>query len=1093
MTSMMAQAQTHITFDTEDYGTLGVYDTWVDSPFRTGQLNGNVQVVDNHLTDDETNTSAKILGVQRSRFGSNTFGAKINLKETFELTPTQRYVHVMMHKPVEGKVMLIGLGKRADRAEQSNEVEQFWTYPLNEVKTGEWFDAVFPIKGNGGIDIYSLVIVPHCEAPHTLGDDFVAYVDDIYLDDSSIPRVGAGDYTLNFTADTPHGRANERWTSKIGLNGSADGNQSINIPTSPNKMAYNQLFDIPFKAKAGETVTAQFGYTSSWMHSYVYIDRDGDGQFSAMVDDNLNLNSSCDLMAYTLYSNGASTGKNSAGTSISDANNGFNVSITPPSFTIPSNLANGFYRMRYKVDWNNIDAGGDINSFISNGGIIVDVMLNVHGDYCNVTNDNRNGEVQTATGETLNGYRAAFGQPLKVKMIPSNGFEYSGIRIRHGYNLTGDSLVHGNPQYRDVIIYADEFDAEDCVTIPAEYMDGDVLIEGLFVEEGAGDGRMKVTYNVVLDEKVILTKTIKVTKGSEWPDHGFTSEASSVYYTLSAKPSEGVVENDTVVVLNLKQNLPFKTSVDFANARWHHLAISSSKNYIAHSSSSYIGIGATTTATPAESDENAQWAFIGDVLNGFQIVNKGAGEGKILSSNHDTSTNTGGSTFPVMTATPVPSTHNTYWVPTKSNDISGANGFYLHQLGQTSNKLNKRDDKLAYWTGGADAGSTLVVTELTGYAVTITAPASSHGTLEVFDGEDAVNSGSRVDEGTVLTIVATPNAYYSVTEITVNGTPIEAVDGVYTYTVGTEAITVAASFLRDPNAPIEYCIPEYAGTGSSRTTTTRTDRYLRNLEVTDGVNSITTESYGSTSGRQVYKDETSKILTTTAGATISLTVNASMWAMHNFIYVDFNLDGLDSNDRVMYSDEAAGTFTFTIPANQAPGTYRVRHMIDWTNTNPCEFAQGQGSDNAEAVTDFLLVIESQELAEPRTVTVISANEALGTVAITDPATEDSSVSTTQKAVTVEATAADDAAFMNWTANGEVVSTETTYTYTGETDIELTANFGYTVTYTVGSEGNAIFSIDGAGVTSGDVVAAGSMLTITVSPVTGKDAEVTVND
>lgn len=104
------QAQT-ITFETEDYAGLGVYDTWEASPFRTGELSGNVAVVDNHLKSTDGNNSDKILGMQRSRFGSNTFGVKIDLKETFELTPTQRYAHVMIYKPREGRVMLIGLGK----------------------------------------------------------------------------------------------------------------------------------------------------------------------------------------------------------------------------------------------------------------------------------------------------------------------------------------------------------------------------------------------------------------------------------------------------------------------------------------------------------------------------------------------------------------------------------------------------------------------------------------------------------------------------------------------------------------------------------------------------------------------------------------------------------------------------------------------------------------------------------------------------------------------------------------------------------------------------------------------------------------------
>ena len=38
---MFASAQTEVTFDTQDYKSIGVYDTWEASPFRTGVLNGN--------------------------------------------------------------------------------------------------------------------------------------------------------------------------------------------------------------------------------------------------------------------------------------------------------------------------------------------------------------------------------------------------------------------------------------------------------------------------------------------------------------------------------------------------------------------------------------------------------------------------------------------------------------------------------------------------------------------------------------------------------------------------------------------------------------------------------------------------------------------------------------------------------------------------------------------------------------------------------------------------------------------------------------------------------------------------------------------
>ncbi len=494
MLSTMAQAQTVATFETADYGAIGVYDTWPESPFRTGALTGNYAVVDNHLQDDDTNSTSKILGVQRSRFGSNTFGVRIDLKETFELTPTAKYVHVMIHKPTEGRVMLIGLGKRQDRPEQSPEVEQFWAYPANDIKVGEWFDAVFAIKGNGGIDIYSLVIVPDCEAPHQLTEDFVAYVDEIVINDNMKPRFGLGYYPVNFATDAEWGRS-DRKINGVNLNSSSSGLQSVTI-TDADRTGYMKRFDTPFKAKPGETVTPSFSYSGTWMHGFVYLDRDNNGDFSYGVDANNYRDASTDLMAYSYYkATGTTTGRNSAGTAIYETNQGNNV-LNPPAFVVPSDLAPGIYRMRYKVDWNSIDAGGSIasgNHILDNGGGVVDVLLNVHGDNVTVNQDNRNGEILLAsTGETIDNEVVPFGQPLKIKMNPSNGFDYKGIRVRHGYNLDGDSLVKDNPQYRDVFYTASQFASDHTFTIPGECFDGDVLIEGLFVEAGTapepGDG-----------------------------------------------------------------------------------------------------------------------------------------------------------------------------------------------------------------------------------------------------------------------------------------------------------------------------------------------------------------------------------------------------------------------------------------------------------------------------------------------------------------------------------------------------------------------------------------------------------------------------
>lgn len=204
--SLTMNAQ-NITFETNDYKQIGIYDTWEASPFRTGALQGNYAVVDNHLTEvDEMlgkapNPSQKILAIQRSRFGSNTFGARIDLTETFELTPETQYIHVMVNRPYSGRIMVVGLGKRTDRPAQSPDTEQFWAMSTSDVLPNQWVDVVLPIKGNGSIDIYSLVVVPDCESPHNYTNDALCYIDNIEINDDSTSRSANID-TLSPSATT---------------------------------------------------------------------------------------------------------------------------------------------------------------------------------------------------------------------------------------------------------------------------------------------------------------------------------------------------------------------------------------------------------------------------------------------------------------------------------------------------------------------------------------------------------------------------------------------------------------------------------------------------------------------------------------------------------------------------------------------------------------------------------------------------------------------------------------------------------------------------------------------------------------------------
>lgn len=193
--SVAVQAQT-ITFDTSDYHAIGVYDTWEQSPFRTGKLQGNAAVIDNHLAND-ANSSSKIVGVQRSRYGSNTFAVRIDLCTPFRLTKQPRYVHVMVWKPVESRVLVGGLGRRTEKEWQWQDgtCEQFLSSTTVAAPANRWVDVVVPIKGfsyaecsGEGIVIETLFIAPDLESRHDLSEDFACYIDNIEINDNPAPR-----------------------------------------------------------------------------------------------------------------------------------------------------------------------------------------------------------------------------------------------------------------------------------------------------------------------------------------------------------------------------------------------------------------------------------------------------------------------------------------------------------------------------------------------------------------------------------------------------------------------------------------------------------------------------------------------------------------------------------------------------------------------------------------------------------------------------------------------------------------------------------------------------------------------------------------
>lgn len=486
---MMAQSSEEVLCDFESddsYASVGVYDTWADSPFRKGVLNGNCKVVDNFLNEADPTTgvarngSSRILGVQRSRFGSNTFGALVKLKNPFTLPRDTRYLHVKIYTPKAGKVMVIGLGNRDDRPWQPELTEQFWSTASLSVKENEWTDCVFQVSGANGITIRNLLIVVDRNSTHNLSEDFVAYVDDIVLNDDASSNIKGGVYGLNFDEDTKMTR-NDRYTTSLTLN-TSDGSQTLSINQNSDHMLYYKKLDYTFTAKPGTTVTPSVSYQGSWMAGYCYIDKGNDGQFDVAYDQNRVVDQR-DLMSWSLFKDYDSKGNKMNG------NTG--PSVNAPAFTLPADLAPGFYRLRYKIDWDNVDpAGNDTqgNTITANGGVIVDALVNVHNDNVNLyrhqddLGGGLNGAIQLADGTAVTGATAPFNQALTIKAEPAPGFLFDKVVIRHGYNLSGEQSLYGNQQWEEETVTANQF-TDGKYTIPASKVDGDIRFLPYFVND----------------------------------------------------------------------------------------------------------------------------------------------------------------------------------------------------------------------------------------------------------------------------------------------------------------------------------------------------------------------------------------------------------------------------------------------------------------------------------------------------------------------------------------------------------------------------------------------------------------------------------
>ena len=192
------------------------------------------------------------------------------------------------------------------------------------------------------------------------------WADIVFGEKVETPEPPVEDYAINFDKDAKQTHSS-RYSTSVSLQQTGKELQTIEFGKTMNGYEDLTAGTEKFTVEAGSEVTPSIGYVGEWMHGYVYIDLDNNKQFSFNADGADQTGT--EVVSYSYYKD-----QNSKGESASS-----NCNVNPmPSFTAPTTP--GTYRIRFKVDWDNIDAGGSVasgNYILNNGGGIYDATLEV--------------------------------------------------------------------------------------------------------------------------------------------------------------------------------------------------------------------------------------------------------------------------------------------------------------------------------------------------------------------------------------------------------------------------------------------------------------------------------------------------------------------------------------------------------------------------------------------------------------------------------------------------------------------------------------------------------------------------------------------
>ena len=237
----------------------------------------------------------------------------------------------------------------------------------------------------------------------------------------------------------------------------------------------------------------------------------------------------------------------------------------------------------------------------------------------------------------------------------------------------------------------------------------------IFIVEKARAQVFAVVYNYQYNGNTVKTVTHEVTEGSSYPSADLGLYA--VVYEGTPTSTVTAAGEFAITVTVDEAAYPFEFAATYAEIgnKWYNLIMHSNHNTGNGTERyrTYVGAGNETklawgeNKTLINAGDDYYWAFVGDPVNGFRVVNKSA-EGKILSSN--------GSANPVLLQEEgLANGYNTTWaINTRKYDVNTDGDFVKkgdwfclkHTNGQYIN-ANAGNGTVAFWNDN-DNGSAII-------------------------------------------------------------------------------------------------------------------------------------------------------------------------------------------------------------------------------------------------------------------------------------------------------------------------------------------------------------------------------------------------